>query len=95
MYALISPRVNKNPYHLINGSSLGTEKFQEGNYFWNSYLLLRQDDRIDAYDASFAPPLSGARQTKFELEDYEAGEEQLQREDEEDKEREHVAPRMA
>ena len=50
-------------------------------------MLLRQDDRSDAYDASFAPPLSGARQTKFELEDDEAGEEQLQREDEEDKER--------
>ena len=79
----------------LKSSSLGTEKFQEGNYFWNSYLLLRQDDRIDAYDASFAPPLSGARQTTFEREDYEAGEEQLQREDEEDKEREHVAPRMA
>lgn len=79
--------MNKNPYHLINSSTLGTKKFQEGNYFWTSYLLLRQDDRSDAYDASFAPPLSGARQTKFELEDYEAGEEQLHREDKEDEDR--------
>ena len=68
--------MNKNPYHLINGSSLGTEKFQEGNYFWNSYMLLRQDDRSDAYDISFAL-LSGARQTKFELEDDEACEKEL------------------
>ncbi len=50
-------------------------------------MLLRQDDRSDAYDASFAPPLSGTRQTKFELEDYEAGEEQLHREDKEDEDR--------
>ena len=47
-------------------------------------MLLKQDDRSDAYDISFAPPLSGARQTKFELEDDEAGEEQLQRRDKED-----------
>ena len=86
--------MNKNPYHLINGSSLGTEKFQEGNYFWNSYMLLRQDDRSDAYDISFAL-LSGARQTKFELEDDEAGEEELHREDEDDEERQQVAPRIA
>ena len=46
-------------------------------------MLLRQDDRSDAYDISFAL-LSGARQTKFELEDDEAGEEQLQRRDKED-----------
>ena len=71
----------------LESSSPGTEKFQEGNYFWNSYMLLRQDDRSDAYDASFAPPLSGTRQTKFELEDYEAGEEQLHREDKEDEDR--------
>lgn len=50
-------------------------------------MLLRQDNRNDAYDASFAPPLNEARQTWFELEDDESGEEQLQREDEEDKER--------
>ena len=40
-------------------------------------MLLRHDDRSDAYDASFAPPLNGARQTKFELEDDETGEEEL------------------
>ena len=79
----------------LKSSSAGTKKFQEGNYFWNSYLLLRQDDRSDAYDASFAPPLSGARQTKFELEDDEAGEEQLQRRDKEDEGRQQVAPRIA
>ena len=70
----------------MKSSSVGTKKFQEGNYFWNSYILLRQDDRSDAYDISFAP-LSGARQTKFELEDDEAGEEELQRRDEEDEDR--------
>ena len=68
----------------LNSSSLGTEKFQEGNYFWNSYMLLRQDNRSDAYDISFAPPLSGARQTKFELEDDEACEKELHRKDEDD-----------
>lgn len=77
-----------------SSSPLGTKKFQERNYFWNSYILLRQDDRSDAYDISFAP-LSGARQTKLELEDDEAGEEELQRRDEEDEEREQVAPRIA
>ena len=67
----------------LKSSSLGTKKFQEGNYFWNSYLLLRQDDKSDAYDISFTL-LSGTRQTKFELEDDEAGEEELQRDDEDD-----------
>ena len=67
----------------LKSSSPGTEKFQEGNYFWNSYLLLRQDDRSDAYDISFAL-LSGTQQTKFELEDDEAGEEELHRKDEDD-----------
>ena len=76
-------RVNKILYHLINGSSAGTKKFQEGNYFWNSYILLRQDDRSDAYDISFAL-LNGTRQTKFELEDDEAGEKELHRKDEDD-----------
>lgn len=47
-------------------------------------MLLRQDNRSDAYDACFAPPLSGARQTKFELEDDEICEKQLHREDEDD-----------
>ena len=46
-------------------------------------MLLRQDDRSDAYNISFAL-LSGTRQTKFELEDDEVGEEELQREDEDD-----------
>ena len=76
-------------------SSLGTKKFQEGNYFWNSYMLLRQDDRSDAYDTSFAPPLNGTQQTKLELEDDEAGEEELQRDDEDDEDRQQVAPRIA
>ena len=57
-------------------------------------MLLRQDDRSDAYDASFAL-LNGTRQTKFELEDDEAGEEELQRRDEDHEERQQVAPRMA
>ena len=39
-------------------------------------MLLRQDDRSDAYDISFAL-LRGTRQTKFELEDDETGEEEL------------------
>ena len=39
-------------------------------------MLLRQDDRSDAYDISFAL-LNGTRQTKFELEDDEACEEEL------------------
>ena len=69
----------------LESSSLGTKKFQEGNYFWNSYMLLRQDDRSDAYDISFAL-LRGTRQTKFELEDDEACEEELQREDEDHEE---------
>ncbi len=77
-----------------NSSPLGTKKFQEGNYFWNSYMLLRQDDRSDAYDASFAL-LNGTRQTKFELEDDEAREEELHREDEDDEDRQQVAPRIA
>ena len=57
-------------------------------------MLLRQDDRSDAYDTSFAL-LNGTRQTKFELEDDEAREEELHREDEEDEERQQVTPRMA
>ena len=39
-------------------------------------MLLRQDDRSDAYDISFAL-LRGTRQTNFELEDDEASEEEL------------------
>ena len=46
-------------------------------------MLLRQDDRSDAYDISFAP-LNGARQTRFELEDDEACEKELHRKDEDD-----------
>ena len=46
-------------------------------------MLLRQDDRSDAYDISFAL-LNGTRQTKFELEDDEACEKELHREDEDD-----------
>ena len=57
-------------------------------------MLLRQDDRSDAYDASFAL-LNGTRQTKFELEDDEAGEKELHRKDEDHEERQQVAPRMA
>ena len=64
-------------------STPGTFQFQGRNYFWNSYILLIQDDRSDAYDISFAP-LNGARQTKFELEDDEAGEKELHRKDEDD-----------
>ena len=67
----------------LKSSSLGTKKFQKGNCFWNSYMLLRQDDRSDAYDASFAL-LNGTRQTKFELEDDEACEKELHRKDEDD-----------
>ena len=47
-------------------------------------MLLRQDDRSDAYDISFAPPLNGTRQTRFELEDDEACEKELHRKDEDD-----------
>ncbi|WP_418801627.1 hypothetical protein, partial [Porphyromonas sp.] len=30
----------------LESSSLGTEKFQEGNSFWNSYVLEREHDTI-------------------------------------------------
>ena len=32
-------------------SPLGTEKFQEGNYFWNSYVLLYQPDTNNIDDS--------------------------------------------
>ena len=32
------------PHLELESSSLGTKKFQEGNYFWNSYVLRNQHD---------------------------------------------------
>ena len=36
------PRKSKVPPLELKSSSVGTKKFQEGNYFWNSYMLWNQ-----------------------------------------------------
>ena len=40
----------------LKSSSLGTKKFQEGNCFWNSYVLLSQHDtkRFQVRSSAFA-----------------------------------------
>ena len=41
----------------LESSSLGTKKFQEGNYFWNSYMLRNQHDTNSINDyAALAMP---------------------------------------
>ena len=45
-------RLTQVPPLELKSSSLGTKKFQEGNYFWNSYALRNQHDTNSVNDDS-------------------------------------------
>ncbi len=47
-------------------STLGTKKFQKGNYFWNSYVLRSQHDTNSASDY-FALATHGFRKAKMSV----------------------------
>ena len=50
----------------LESSSIGTKKFQEGNHFWNSYMLRNQHDTNSANECS-ALTMHGFLKTKMSV----------------------------